>query len=463
MTTASRATSTANIRITVPALGMVARNFSEFQFHLHLRGVLVSGRYILGEYIDPEDEEMVVPFIVEIDKTITIWTEKHDQVPVPFVVAVGRKFPLGPTAKAIHKGVPFTTIFNSEDFQREANRLTFAWKQATRDKLKEFAEAIKNWEDWKAAFLEGSTVGPKSTLTILPDFNPQNPRFYIKLTHPRDDREKGLVPEKIPFFIKDELVAVIQSAINWRRPIRLVGEPGTGKSTFPRYLASELGMRYVLISCSGNMDEFHLQGFQVLENGETRWVETEFVKAVREGGVIHFDEYAFLHPEAKAYLASLFDDRRVLQLTAFGGEIIEAHPDCIFIATQNPDNGRFGGQHESNEAWDDRFLTIHMDYLEPEMEVEMLMSRTPNANRQFVREVVNLANRVRELFRRNEIDNTWTPRAITDLIRLVTDGVPLDVALKLALYDRVARDSTQVRALRDLAETCITGAIRLAG
>jgi len=222
-------------------------------------------------------------------------------------------------------------------------------------------------------------------------------------------------------------------------------------------------MRYVLISCSGNMDEFHLQGFQVLENGETRWVETEFVKAVREGGVIHFDEYAFLHPEAKAYLASLFDDRRVLQLTAFGGEIIEAHPDCIFIATQNPDNGRFGGQHESNEAWDDRFLTIHMDYLEPEMEVEMLMSRTPNANRQFVREVVNLANRVRELFRRNEIDNTWTPRAMTDLIRLVTDGVPLDVALKLALYDRVARDSTQVRALRDLAETCITGAIRLAG
>lgn len=432
-----------------------------FDLRSQLKGVVVSGPYVYMEYVDSQTGGVVSCLVEVSGNDVLITVEPGGRLFPGWLVSIVRKYIMGRTATRLQREGSITMVHlaEAEETKRESHRLNFSWQEAPREQLVEFVKQVGEWEDWLSRILNGSVSGTKSRLNFIEGFGGNQPRFTITLSEPRKDRELGLVPTAPPLFLDPAKVAVIQSAIKWRRPILLEGEPGTGKSTLPVVIAHDLGMRLTVVSCSGNMDEFHLQGYQSLVNGETVARYSQLVKTVIEGGVLHLDEYAFLHPEAKAWLASLLDHRRELHLTAFDGSVIKAHPDLIIIASQNPDNGRFGGQHESNEAWNDRFLKIEMDYLTPEQEVELLLTQTPQAQPGFVRQVVTLANQVRGLYRHQQLDNPWTPRAMTDLIRLVVDGVPLEHALKYTLIDRIGQDETQKRTLSDLAQNTLPGFI----
>lgn len=436
-----------------------------FDARSEIKGVVVSGPFIYMEYFDAEVGGLASCLIEIAGNDILISIEDGGRLFPAWLVAVVRKYIMGRTAALLQRNsaISLAELTTSTEVKRESSRLRFIYQEVVREELVDFALNVKGWDDWLSQFLDGSASGRVSELTRIDGFQGnEQPRFTIQLHEPRRDKALGLVPGPRKLFLDPGKAQVIQSAINWRRPILLEGEPGTGKTTLPAVIAYELGMRLTVVSCSGNMDEFHLQGYQALVKGQTVTKVSQLVKTVQEGGVLHLDEFAFLHPEAKAWLASLLDHRRELHLTAFGGEVIKAHPDLIIIASQNPDNGRFGGQHQANEAWNDRFLKIEMDYLSPEDEVQLLLTETPQAEPAFVRQVVQLANQVRGLYRNQKIDNPWTPRAMTDLIRMAVDGVPLELALKYALVDRLGQDETQKRALADLAQNTLPGVIALA-
>lgn len=281
----------------------------------------------------------------------------------------------------------------------------------------------------------------------------------LKQGNPNWNHEE--IPKAQRFWIDEANALAVQSALNRRKPLLIIGEPGTGKTTLAQCIAAWNDLPYTGVGASGNFDEFRLQGYQTIRDGEMRYVMAEFARRVEVGGLLHIDEQAFMPPEVLAFLNSLFDDRRELQLSGYDGRVIKAHPDLFIVVTQNPNDGRFAGQSDMNVATYDRFARIRLPYLDIEQEVEMLRTKCPDAQASFVREVVRLGRMVRESYRNGNFRTYWTPRSMINLIDWVTDGVPLDFAVRNTLVEPLARTEEDELDLREMAEKALTGLVRL--
>lgn len=426
--------------------------------------------------VDPTTQRtQIVPILVrsQVSTGVHVWSTVpigSKELALGLIALLAKLEPNGELAKQILSEDSLQTSFGRDTLianfatEERLRDLDIAYARVDEGRMLDVVASVSEgtWKDVLPMLSKSSRSQPKlidfAGFETLPTSTQLGMPFKIELFGPVVERTK--VPELRPVYLESSTAKILEAAIRRRRNIRLVGEPGTGKSTIPMQVAATAGLDYYVYSCSGNTDERQLQGYYILENGNTVLVQSHIVKAVKEGGVLHFDEWALLQPEVKGYLNSLLDFRRELHLTAFDGEVIKAHPDLIVIVSQNPDDGRFGGHQEGNEAIDDRFITVRVNHLPPALEEQMLMDMVPEASVSLVSEVVALANTLRAGYRADQsyLKSPWTPRAMMSLLELVSDGVPLKDAVDCTLVDRIATEDENARmTLLDLATTHISG------
>lgn len=282
--------------------------------------------------------------------------------------------------------------------------------------------------------------------------------FKIKVFgNPNRDIPKELrkyIPKQHkPLYLPEETRKLIETAVNLRKNINLIGEPGTGKTLTAYAIAYSAQLPLVSLSMSGGVQEDRFQGEKSLFQGTLGWHYAPAALVVKYGGVLHIDEWPFAPADVLALLHSLLDDRRVLELTQNNGEVIECHPNTIIILSQNPSNDpRFVGYQDANEALEDRLLPIHFDFLPEDLEVKMLLDETGYHDDQFVRQLVRMARRLRTMKKNNELRKVCTPRALRDVIHLVQFGIPVDLAIKTAIVNRLAVDESEADAVTQIAQ-----------
>jgi len=232
-----------------------------------------------------------------------------------------------------------------------------------------------------------------------------------------------IVPEIDPYFYIDkELRLILERMENLSRkhPVNILvsGKQGCGKSS----LVSQFGAVY-------NRPTAHFQigilsepgqlfGEQTLKNGETSYRPYLFPEALQTPGcVIHLEEINRPeNPKALNMLYSILAEDRQIWMDELG--LIKVADNVVFFATMN-EGEEYIGTEMLDPALRDRFYTVLMDYIPPEVEAEV-MAQKAGISRKTALEIVEIINKLRGHSQFPIDVSTRTSLMIAELVALGT-------------------------------------------
>lgn len=152
-----------------------------------------------------------------------------------------------------------------------------------------------------------------------------------------------------------KLLSLIASGFN----VYLMGAPGSGKSTAAMKVAEALELSYGYISLSAQTAESRLLGFMNATGG---YVETEFYRCYKNGGVFCIDEMDNASANLLTALNSALENGRA----AFPCGVVEQHKDFVLVATGNTAgygaNPMFPERRPMDAAFRERFVFLSWEY-----------------------------------------------------------------------------------------------------
>jgi len=251
-------------------------------------------------------------------------------------------------------------------------------------------------------------------------------------------------------------VAIVTRALELGLNVLLKGPPGVGKSFLCQYLCARTNRPLYRVTLSETTYKEDLLGQMHLITGEggdsvTQWVDGPLTRAAREGAVLLLDEINAADSNTAAALNAVMEQKRTRSLTIpQTGETITPHEQFRVVATANPG---FQGTYELNDAFEDRFRHVKLDYLPTDLEVEVILQRTDLAaeRKEELRELVEFAGRLRQAYADGELSTPITTRGLVRIAMYIqNDFMDLRTATRSELLARVdAHDESLVETLID--------------
>ena len=150
-------------------------------------------------------------------------------------------------------------------------------------------------------------------------------------------------------------------------------------------------------------------------SGQTyRYVETDFIKALKNGYVIEVQEPStIIQPGVLVGLNSLLEQTGSITLPT--GEIIERHPDAVVVVTTNTS---YEGCRGLNQSVIDRMSLVRdVELPTPEVIVQRAMAVTGETDEYKVSQMVQVVNDLADYCRKNSItDGSYGMRSLIDWI-----------------------------------------------
>ncbi len=166
---------------------------------------------------------------------------------------------------------------------------------------------------------------------------------------------------------------------------RLVGHPGSGKTTLACAAARQLGRPVYLFQVTMDTRPEDLVITPVIGAGQTiRYMASSVVSAMLTGGVLVLDEGNRMSERSWASLVPLLDRRRYVE-SIVAGVRIPAHPDFRFVTTMNEDASTFDLPEYIHSRIQPR---IHVDFPDADDELRILRAEVPFASEDVARYVV---------------------------------------------------------------------------
>ena len=317
------------------------------------------------------------------------------------------------------------------------------------DAVKAFAAYTAKHPDWakdvtvtaQASF--GTTpLGPKK-MTVLEQIHKDYPVPTIK-----NDKFH------VNTIVWDQLVRNVKFR---KRPTMLTGPTGTGKTELIRMLGEKLSLP-VHICDMGSMHDplAQLIGQQGLVGGEngsvTEFQYAPFTELIQQPGIILLDELSRAPQQANNILFPLLDKRRCLYAELAGDKgkrVIQAHPECVFLATANIGSA-YTGTETLDEALSNRFDIIDLDYLSREDETALLVKVT-GINENAAKIIASVCEDVRRKFSESKLSRPLSARQSILAAENVADGWDVRQAMTIAfehLFDGTGGSSSERSTVR---------------
>ncbi len=240
--------------------------------------------------------------------------------------------------------------------------------------------------------------------------------------------------------------ALFEAAYRRHLPLLLKGPTGCGKTRFVAHMAARLGRKLFTVACHDDLTAADLTGRHLLIDGETRWCDGPLTRAVREGGICYLDEVVEARKDVTVVLHPLTDDRRVLPLERTG-EVLQAPASFMLVVSYNP-----GYQHilkSLKPSTRQRFAALSFDFPPAEIEIEIVASESGLA-KELCAGLVNLAQRIRAL-KGQDLEEGVSTRLLVYCASLVSDGMPIERAVRHTLIEPLSDDDDVIAALSELA------------
>lgn len=205
--------------------------------------------------------------------------------------------------------------------------------------------------------------------------------------------------------------------------IMLVGDKGTGKSSFVQQFCARLNLPLMAINGGPGVDESYLLGCKTIEDGSVKNVDGILSYAVRHGIPVLIDEICALRPGVLVALNDILNGDKVITLKHHGIDpsltpdelfqlegsmTITRHPRFRLFATDNTGgksekDGRFAGINTQNSAVRSRFTSFKVRFMKPEFEIAALNNAVENAvDPMVINGMVEFAFRFRAAFEQGE-------------------------------------------------------------
>ena len=194
--------------------------------------------------------------------------------------------------------------------------------------------------------------------------------------------------------------AIAQRALGYLRagyPVHFSGPAGTGKTTLALHVAALRGRPVALMhgddefgssdlvggdfgyKKSRVVDNFIHSVVKTEENMSTLWADNRLTVACRNGDTLVYDEFTRSRAEANNALLSVLEERilSIPKRRPHGDGFIEVHPEFRAILTSNPEE--YAGVHRTQDALNDRLITIQVDHFDRETEVRITETKSGNS------------------------------------------------------------------------------------
>ena len=255
---------------------------------------------------------------------------------------------------------------------------------------------------------------------------------------------------------------MIHSLIKGGKNVMLTGATGAGKTTYCFKIADELGMNCEVVNCGSTQDaRTSLLGFFQLEDGNTKFTPSNFIKAIQQKNtLIVLDELSRASDDAFNILFPILDHRREISIEEENGDSrkVKVAKGVRFVATAN-----IGLEYSSTRTLDralqDRFMTFNLPYITGEQMVDFISDThelTPQDNK-----MVNVLSQVYDyshtLFGKGKIGTRISTRSVIDTISLIKDGFSVRDILDNAILSQYEQDSSTIvndaNVLREFADS----------
>lgn len=116
--------------------------------------------------------------------------------------------------------------------------------------------------------------------------------------------------------------------------IRLVGNPGSGKTVLAQALSAALKLPLYTVPVQKYSEEDTFEGKNKMVEGKLSFVQTDFLKAYKNGGIVVLEEINLADPAlVMGALGQAIEPPFILNENGF--QNVTRHPLCVVIATQN--------------------------------------------------------------------------------------------------------------------------------
>lgn len=253
--------------------------------------------------------------------------------------------------------------------------------------------------------------------------------FDLKEVDPRsqiDGFEPGLpgVPDVNPHYVfnADRVRSMLVFWMSGNKALKLMGPPAAGKTSFVEQVHALLNVPLYMVPCTPQTRAQDLIG-QLLPRMDGQglmFVPGPVMRACLEGTSVLLDEYNVMDPGEATGLNMLLEG--YAYTIPETGQTIKPAKSTRFFVTQNPLHGKafVAGRNSQDQANDDRFSVLDVDYIEAEQE-EALVSRqlmaggvAENDAKLVASLTVKTANQVRVAFANDEagIEKAMSTRAV---------------------------------------------------
>lgn len=238
---------------------------------------------------------------------------------------------------------------------------------------------------------------------------------------------------------------LFERAFQLKLPVLLKGPTGCGKTRFVEYMAQQLQLNLITISCNEETSAADLIGRFLVKGMETVWQDGPLTKAVRTGAIIYLDEIAEARPDVLVAIHALTDHRRALYIDRTD-EQLTAPAQFMLVASFNP--GYQKGIKELKPSTRQRFIALAFNYPTPTIEIEIIIHES-GIDKTTAEKLVKIGNKIRNLVDMGLAESAST-RLLVDAAMLIKSGIPPRLACDVAIVQPLTDDFDIYTALNEL-------------
>ena len=225
-------------------------------------------------------------------------------------------------------------------------------------------------------------------------------------------------------FDKNTTLAIL-AGFSHNRRVMIQGYHGSGKSTHIEQVAARLNWPCIRVNLDSHISRIDLLGKDAITLKDGKQI-TEFKEgilpwALQTPTALVFDEYDAGRPDVMFVIQRVLEVEGKLTLLD-QNKVISPHSGFRLFATANTvglgdTSGLYHGTQQINQGQMDRWHIVStLNYLDPELELNVVLSKVPSLDNkeglEVARNMISVANLSRQGFANGDISTLMSPRTV---------------------------------------------------